>query len=47
MAGGTGAWIYSFACPENGIMFLALWYTLGVLLVASLGAVLGRFLLRW
>jgi hypothetical protein len=47
MAGGTGAWIYSFACPENGIMFLALWYTLGVLLVAGLGAMLGRFLLRW
>ncbi|MBS3847429.1 DUF1109 domain-containing protein [Devosia sp. BSSL-BM10] len=46
-AGGTGAWIYSFACGENGVMFLALWYTLGIAVVAGLGALLGRFLLRW
>lgn len=47
MAGGTGAWAYSFACGENGVMFLALWYTLGIVIVGVLGAVLGRFLLRW
>lgn len=47
MAGGTGAWVYSFACAENGMMFLALFYTLGILIVGALGAVLGRFLLRW
>ena len=47
MAGGTGAWIYSFACAENGMMFVAIWYTLGILIVGALGAVLGRFLLRW
>ncbi|KKB85341.1 hypothetical protein VW29_06620 [Devosia limi DSM 17137] len=47
MAGGTGAWAYSFACGENGMMFLALWYTLGILIVGALGAVLGRLLLRW
>jgi hypothetical protein len=47
MAGGTGAWIYSFACAETGMMFLALWYTLGILIVGAIGAVLGRFLLRW
>lgn len=47
MAGGTGAWAYSFACGENGMMFLALWYTLGIVIVGVLGAVLGRFLLRW
>ena len=46
-AGGTGAWVYSFACGENGMMFLALFYTLGISLVAGLGALLGRFLLRW
>jgi hypothetical protein len=46
-AGGTGAWVYSFACGENGVMFLALWYTLGIAVMAGLGAVLGRFLLRW
>lgn len=47
MAGGTGAWVYSFACAENGMMFLALWYTLGIVTVGVIGAVLGRFLLRW
>lgn len=47
MAGGTGAWVYSFACGENGMMFVALWYTLGIMIVGALGAVLGRFLLRW
>lgn len=47
MAGGTGAWIYSFACAETGMMFLALWYSLGILIVGCLGAVLGRFLLKW
>ena len=46
-AGGTGAWVYSFACGENGMMFLALFYTLGIALVAGLGALLGRFMLRW
>ena len=47
MAGGTGAWVYSFACAETGMMFLALWYTLGIVVVGAIGAVLGRFLLRW
>ena len=47
MAGGTGAWVYTFACDETGMMFLALWYTLGIVIVAGIGAVLGRFFLRW
>lgn len=47
MAGGAGAWVYSFACAETGMMFLALWYSLGILIVGALGALLGRFLLRW
>ena len=47
MSGATGAWIYSFACDETGMMFLALWYTLGIVIVGRVGAVLGRFLLRW
>ena len=47
MSGATGAWIYSFACDETGMMFLALWYTLGIVIVGGVGAVLGRFLLRW
>jgi hypothetical protein len=47
LSGGTGAWVYSFACAENGMMFLALWYTLGIVIVGGLGAVFGRLLLKW
>jgi hypothetical protein len=47
MSGGFGAWVYSFACAEDGMMFMALFYTLGIALVGGLGAVLGRYLLRW
>lgn len=47
MAGSTGAWIYAFACTETGMMFVALWYTLPIVLVGVAGAILGRFLLRW
>jgi len=47
LSGGIGAWVYSFACGENGMMFLAIWYSLGIAIVAALGAVLGRYLLRW
>lgn len=47
MAGGLGAWVYSFHCTENGLPFLALWYTLGVAIVIVLGALAGRLALRW
>lgn len=47
MAGATGAWLYAFACTETGMMFLALWYTLPILIVGCASALLGRFLLRW
>lgn len=47
LAGGTGAWVYSFHCTENGLAFLLIWYSLGILAVAAIGALLGRLLLRW
>jgi hypothetical protein len=46
-AGGIGAAIYAFACDETSAPFLAIWYTLGMVLVAALGAVAGTRLLRW
>ena len=46
-AGGLGAAIYAFACDETSAPFLAIWYTLGMALVAGLGAVAGSRLLRW
>jgi hypothetical protein len=47
VAGGFGAAIYAAYCQENSALFLATWYTLGILIVAALGAVAGNRLLRW
>ncbi len=45
-AGGIGAAIYAVACNETSAPFLAIWYTLGIIVVAAIGA-LGSPLLRW
>lgn len=47
VAGSGGAWIYSWGCIENGLPFVALWYTLGIALCGMLGLALSRPLLRW
>lgn len=47
MAGALGAWVYSFHCPESGVPFLALWYSLGIAAAMSVGALAARVLLRW
>ena len=46
-AGAAGATIYGLHCTESSAMFVAFWYTLGIAGVAALGAILGRFTLRW
>lgn len=46
-AGALGALIYGFHCPETAAPFVAIWYTLGMALVAALGGVLGARILRW
>jgi len=45
--GALGACVYSFHCTEQGLPFLASWYSLGIVAVVALGALLGRLLLRW
>lgn len=47
MAGALGAWVYSFHCTEQGLPFLALWYSLGIAAVMATGAIAGRWALRW
>jgi hypothetical protein len=47
MAGAVGCWVYAFHCTESGLPFIAIWYSAGILLSALLGALAGRFLLRW
>ena len=46
----SGAWaatLYCLHCPEVSALFIVTWYTLGILLAAGVGALLGPRLLRW
>ena len=47
LAGGIGASGYALICPEVSMTFIASWYTLGIVAVAALGAILGPRVLRW
>jgi hypothetical protein len=47
LAGALGATAYQLFCPETGAMFVTTWYTLGVVASAALGALIGRYALRW
>ncbi len=46
-SGGVAGTIYGLHCPEHTFTFVAMWYSLGVLMVAALGALIGRWALRW
>lgn len=46
-AGAFAATIYCIHCPEVSAIFVLTWYSLGILLAAALGALLGPRLLRW
>jgi len=46
-SGGVAATVYGLHCPEHTFTFVALWYSLGVLALSALGAVIGRWALRW
>ena len=41
VAGGVGATLYAMHCIDNSPLFVALWYSLAVALVALAGAALG------
>lgn len=45
--GGFATAIYALHCNEDSPLFFVTWYGLAILLVAGLGALLGRRLLRW
>jgi hypothetical protein len=47
MSGAAAALIYSLHCPELSPAFLTVWYTLGMLIPAVVGALLGKRLLSW
>jgi hypothetical protein len=47
LAGSVGAFGYALSCPEASPGFVAVWYTLGIALTGTVGAVLGPRVLRW
>jgi hypothetical protein len=47
LAGAGGALVYALYCPEMAAPFIGVWYLLGMLLPAAVGALLGPRLLRW
>ncbi len=47
VSGAVGVLIYSLHCPESGMPFIAIWYTLGIAITAFLGMIGGRILLHW
>jgi hypothetical protein len=46
-AGAWAATLYCLHCPETSAIFVLTWYSLGILLAAGTGAVLGPRLMRW
>ncbi len=46
-AGAFAATVYCLHCPEVSALFVLTWYSLGILLAASFGALVGPRVLRW
>lgn len=47
LAGALGAAGYTIVCDEVAPSFVATWYTLGIVATTALGALVGRWVLRW
>ena len=47
MAGAAAATVYGLHCDEHTAAFTATWYSLGIVVCAAIGALLGPRLLRW
>jgi hypothetical protein len=47
LAGTLGAAAYSVVCKNDGGLFVAVWYSMAILGVAGLGAIIGRRALAW
>lgn len=46
-AGSIASFVFSFHCEENAMPFIAIWYTLGVVVSSLIGTIAGRLFLRW
>ncbi len=47
LSGAGGALVYALYCPEMAAPFIGVWYLVGMLIPAVLGALFGPRLLRW
>ncbi len=47
LSGGLAATVYSFYCMEDSALFYTVWYSVGILGLTGLGALLGPRVLRW
>lgn len=47
LSGTVAAFVYALCCHETEPAFVVTWYTLGMLLPALVGAIVGPRLLRW
>ncbi|ESX31563.1 MULTISPECIES: NrsF family protein [unclassified Mesorhizobium] len=47
LAGGLAATFYAAHCFDDSPLFVATWYTLAIAVLAGLGALGGRFFVRW
>lgn len=47
VAGGAAAIFYAAHCTDDSPLFVAAWYSIAIGILAALGAVAGRFALRW
>ncbi|WP_246725379.1 NrsF family protein [Beijerinckia sp. L45] len=47
LSGALGAAAYALACKNDGGLFVAVWDSVGILIVAALGGAIGRRALAW
>jgi hypothetical protein len=47
LAGGLAATFYAAHCFDDSPLFVATWYTIAIIILAALGALGGRFFVRW
>lgn len=47
VAGGIGCAIYAFTCVDDSPLFWSWAYSLGILIAAGMGALIGKFVLKW
>jgi hypothetical protein len=47
LASALAAMAYALTCPVDSAAFVATWYPLAIMVCAAVGALVGRFALRW